>query len=469
MVGVQSWLLLILVSVSMTMTACKKSDSKSQARRGGHEKMAPVATTAQHTQNPIQDSKRESAPPPETKKTIPDFIKEYFKHDDKVQDSADDNSRSQDGSEETIVGNVTLDEKLIDETKTSALQMNLSTAPEGQTPADTEKSSTLSNSSRSNCETIKSQLATFGWVHDEVEVYENPQSQAGKKLKIAYYRIQNRPLNNPVLYLMGYANRQLTQDFLTGMKHQADTYNFDPIIMESRGAGCSSALPGSESLKDWQYYASRSIALDAEMIRKKLLDDKKWRIWGHEYAGYIALRIVEIAPEGVLSVHITEFAPMKSFTDYMKARVESQWRAWESFKEYFKAQQKVEIKNADLQKAKAFLDQQSCPEDQKICGANLLDLLVYDLARGDRSSWQQASQIMSSLLSEDTGSLRTLNTRAIQVQKGKLLASALRMIDMDQDLNQTACTEAMKSVSDRAKESPFNSCRTESQVVRDDI
>ncbi len=100
------------------------------------------------------------------------------------------------------------------------------------------------------------------------------------------------------------------------------------IFMDQRGTGCSDTYLNSgmesEALfldyirhlqNDW---ASSSIVADSEILRKELFGDKiKWKVYGQSYGALIAQRYIEIAPQGLSSVHAHGFA----FTDYINTFV----------------------------------------------------------------------------------------------------------------------------------------------------
>lgn len=465
----------LLIALSLSISACSKQDksAKTPVRRGS--KVGAPADQSGKTDKGNNGDKS----PSESEASNPSMPIILEELDPRAQDKSKSASEKDSLKDKDDTSNPDTREEIPivdEEEEDSDLKPQLSTSSKARLDNDdSSDSSTTSLSEKEkkadSCTQLKDELADLNWEYNEIETYENTDSLSGKKIKVAYYSQKNSPLKNPVLYLNGYANRKVTSSMLKALNELSESYDFDPIVMDSRGTGCSSALPQASSLQDWQYYSSRSIAEDAELIRQKILKSEKWKVWAHQVAGYTALRLVELAPEGVKSIHITDFTPMTSFTNYMIYRLKSQAKAWRRLTHYLETDRKLKLTSSDIKKIQSFLDKQTCKEDQKICGAALMDTFAYLLGRGRAEDWKKAADLIEDFRNEKTDKSQTLQTIAANIQSGRQFAVAMRMIDMDKDLDQMACTEAMKAAAlkEIIDSSPLNTCRIETQLGRDDV
>ncbi|BCW47454.1 alpha/beta fold hydrolase [Arthrobacter sp. StoSoilB5] len=92
---------------------------------------------------------------------------------------------------------------------------------------------------------------------------------------------------------------------------------FRVVLLDQRGTGRSSAityrtLPGDtvEEQSDYlTHFRADSIVMDAEVIRRQLIGDRKWSVLGQSFGGFCALTYLSVAPHGLESVMITGGVP----------------------------------------------------------------------------------------------------------------------------------------------------------------
>lgn len=179
------------------------------------------------------------------------------------------------------------------------------------------------------------------------------------------------------------------------------------ILMDQRGTGCSAKYPNARFVSEEETpaflqklqddWGSSAIVEDSEILRKKLFGDSvKWKIYGQSYGALIAHRYLELAPEGLDSVHahgfgITDPASLNRF------RYHSQKLVFEQFL--------VEYPETRPAVAKLYqwLDSGVCfhngDEKEKVCGREALDPLVSAMA--NKLNWKDVSEILISIVQED--------------------------------------------------------------------
>lgn len=152
-----------------------------------------------------------------------------------------------------------------------------------------------------------------GWTHEQVTVpfdWEDPSNP--ETIKVSYY-YKNQDLykgKTPIIFFNG-GPAVAGNSAITALPTKAPALNDENMIfMDQRGTGCSTNFVNYSADSDlavYKRYASASIVKDAEVIRKKLFNNEKWKIYGQSYGGLISFRYLELFPESIASAHIHGF------------------------------------------------------------------------------------------------------------------------------------------------------------------
>ncbi len=174
------------------------------------------------------------------------------------------------------------------------------------------------------------------YFHDFVWVSENPNDSDSPKIQIFYYGNKNTS-QTPVVFFNGGPTSNSRGDFQVLRKTQLEHSEYAAIpfvFIDQRGTGCSTPFPritGLAELPRLALYGSEGIVSDAEVIRKKLLGNRPWKIFGQSYGGMIVHRYVTQAPESVESASSHGFALTKDALATLTARIASQKRVVQSY------------------------------------------------------------------------------------------------------------------------------------------
>lgn len=313
---------------------------------------------------------------------------------------------------------------------------------------------------KGTCANLDAQAKTLGWKINSLSVPED--KSIDKKLKITFYTLKESDsgMNNPVIYFNRSAFQNMTERDLKKFKDISSEYSLDPILMDMRGAGCSSALPDIKTrTTELNKYGSRYAVQDAEQIRKVLLKDKPWKILADRSGGVVALRYAQIAPEGISSLHVADFAPVKNQTELMKLRIAQETEVWKSI-----AKQE-NVTDEILQKALKNLDAAKC-DKLKSC-QDLIDL-EGGVKMSYKNQWPSIANDIKALADgTQKASEKTRDLMKIYESKKKHrdLKTATRILDLDTTKNLSACSEALKTDS----KGVINSCRLELSLGHGEI
>lgn len=288
------------------------------------------------------------------------------------------------------------------------------------------------------CEDIQNAATKNGWKLHSLANKSDPNT------KISYYILEKSvdKLTNPVVYFKSNAFEKLTTEDFKTFADRYETLKIDPILIDARGTGCSIPLPDlQKNAGDLNKYGSRYAVQDAEAVRKTLLQDKKWKILAHGTGGAVALRYVQLAPSGVESIHIADFAPMKNQANLMKIRIKQEQ---DSFSKLMKEHSLTE---EDISKA------------QKNLGAEkeLIDVLAADLS--NKKKWDSIASTIKGL-ADGSKKADGLEETLAELKKQSDLNTAARILDLDSSKNLSACSEAVQS----GAKNILNSCRLEKLV-----
>ncbi len=315
---------------------------------------------------------------------------------------------------------------------------------------DTENGITIGGSI--SCQNLKPSLDTYGWKVQSIQSKETTQN--GKTLNIVFYTLKNSTFENPVLYFKKNALQATTAQDLENFSKWATQYNFDPILMDARGAGCSTVLPDLKTLSSRvnDYGSSREIA-DAELIRKALLNGKKWKVLGTRSGGAAALRYAQLHPEALTSLHIADFTVVQNSVDLESFRLEQEAKNFKSLLDHFK------ITDNEVTKAQQTLDASKCQPDLNSCH-ELLDLKS-GFAISSTTGWQNIAELIKNI-NDGTQKTEDLLKEFQNHKKYVDFINVSKFLDLSSDKNLSGCTEALKAKPDGI----LNSCRLQKNLSR---
>ena len=92
--------------------------------------------------------------------------------------------------------------------------------------------------------------------------------------------------------------------------------HFHVVLLDQRGTGLSSpvtadTLTGTpeEQAELLRHFRADAIVRDAEHVRRALLGDRRWAIFGQSFGGFTAMTYLSFAPEGVSEAYVTGGLP----------------------------------------------------------------------------------------------------------------------------------------------------------------
>ena len=248
--------------------------------------------------------------------------------------------------------------------------------------------------------TIEDQF-NYGWVEAPLN-YDQPQ---GEKARIFYYYKKATNFKNPVVFFNGgpgydsSSSSTVLEQALTKFELNG---KIDFIYLDQRGTGCSTphfALGAdTNTLENLKWAASLGIVEDAELVRKTLLGDKKWKVFGQSYGAYIVYRYIEKHPEGISKAFAHGNAFGVSDMDGSYYRILSQQKVMDRFlKLYPDLKPKFKIlKNTLSDKTLCF----KTANGQDTCGYEILSHFVYSLGFSDQ--WKFLVLYIKSIVPKDT-------------------------------------------------------------------
>ncbi|MFN8790064.1 MAG: hypothetical protein ACK5Y2_01260 [Bdellovibrionales bacterium] len=354
-------------------------------------------------------------------------------------------------------------------------QENSKGASSGLNPSSLEvgPDQSVSDSERAQsqaCQELEGKLKSLGWVAKDLRVPEDIHSPKGPRVLIRYYKLESSKLQNPVLFIGGQRG-SVDAKRLELFKKLSETYDFDPLLLDTRGAGCSSPLPDVREIQRWQHYGSRAYAHDAHLIRTNEKLKVKWRLWAHQSAGPAAFRAVELYPQELKSIHVTDFIPFADSRKLMWARSQAQLQAWEDFIAYATEDKKIPAQELDLDKARKTLKTQWPCKDTgaSLCGEGLLDLFTYLLRSS--AQWDESLDLLKALVLGEKDHQQLLSTQLRSRESVHFSLAAFRRIDLEADLEQRACLETVERMKkdEALRLSAINSCRVELALGKKDF
>ena len=227
----------------------------------------------------------------------------------------------------------------------------------------------------------------YGWVNVPTN-YDQPQASQSR---VFYYYKKDSTLKNPVIFFNGgpgFSSQSSSVMLDQSLQKFEMTKKIDLIYIDQRGTGCSTPQfplgDAPETLDNLRWYASLGIVKDAEAVRKTLIGDRKWKIFGQSYGAYIVYRYIETHPEGVSKAFAHGNAMGVSDFNGSYYRIASQQKVLEKFFKLFPDMKtKLKILKQEL------TDKTLCfkaANDQDTCGYEILSHFVYSL--GFRDQWK---------------------------------------------------------------------------------
>ncbi len=242
-----------------------------------------------------------------------------------------------------------------------------------------------------------------GWV-SVPENYQDPQS---RKIRVFYYGIQAPGFRNPIVFFNGgpgYANHDRTLVGLAKDRQRADAYSF--LYIDQRGNGCSDPYPHGadrESILRLRFYGSSGIVHDAEAVRRKLLGEQKWKIFGQSYGAFVVHRYVTLFPQSIDKAYAHANAISTNPFTRLLERISSQARVWQIYLQRY-PEDKIKFERLrDLAEAGTCLD---LPNGRRSCGyANIENLFLSSLGFSD--FWLQMHSDLRAIVPDNAVNLKT--------------------------------------------------------------
>lgn len=206
-----------------------------------------------------------------------------------------------------------------------------------------------------------------------------------------YFKGSPNELTHPVAILNGGPGRNSH----SLPNHFGATPGLNFIYMDQRGTGCSDPFPTvgihDTSLSELQNWTTRKMVGDFEAVRRHLLQNRKWVIYGHSFGGMAVIRYMEIKPENLVAAHIS--ATSDSFWE-PRVTVQAREEAFEILQPRFLDRQLngpdgPESVRAALLALRRDLPSDMCfifgdPYENQLCGGEVLDALSLSIGFLDR-------------------------------------------------------------------------------------
>lgn len=160
------------------------------------------------------------------------------------------------------------------------------------------------------------------------------------------------------------------------------------IFIDQRGTGCSSPYPEVKTQDDLPrlaFYGSTEIVSDAEAVRKTLIGESPWKIFGQSYGGMIVHRYVTTSPNSIISATSHGFALTRDLFNTLAARIESQNRIVQTYlSQYPGDAATLSLLDQETQPERCFSPTQG---EGQSCGKNILKPFYLTLGFVDQWPW----------------------------------------------------------------------------------
>ncbi len=216
------------------------------------------------------------------------------------------------------------------------------------------------------------------YFHDWLTVPEIPNDNSSPPIKVFYYGPKMLNQNLVLFYNGGPGSDShgSVSLFEPPIKQYGLQKNISIIYMDQRGTGCSSAYPHEKTNEDIlraRWYGSTGIVYDSEALRQKLVGDKKWRVFGQSYGGFIVHRYVSLFPQSIEAAYSHANTLNDDPQERLYNRIFSQYRVFNMYLlEHPEDKEKFEA-------LKKYLTVQKCFETKyvgPVCGHDVLSEMV---------------------------------------------------------------------------------------------
>ena len=225
--------------------------------------------------------------------------------------------------------------------------------PSDPTPVDNHSFKNAIEASTEECKAFIDSLPTDylrGFV-DVPEDWSNPKSPT---IHIFFYG-HNLRGKTPIVFFNGGPTSDSHSSFRAFLdaRSAAPIWRSAPLVfIDQRGTGCSSLYPegeNDETLNRLKNYGSSSIVRDAEAIRKVLIGQKPWKVYGQSFGAWIAHRYVTLAPSSVTRVFAHANALTNNPIERLSHRIAAQDRVLQVyFRQYPDDRRRFEILHTQL-------------------------------------------------------------------------------------------------------------------------
>lgn len=236
------------------------------------------------------------------------------------------------------------------------------------------------------------------YFHDWVQVPENPFDPSSPLINVFYYGPKELAQNVVAFYNGGPGSDShgSSVGFDREIKKRKLEKNVSFIYIDQRGNGCSSGFPSEKSEADIQrarWYGSTGIVYDSEAVRKKLLGDKKWKVYGQSYGAFIVHRYASLFPESLEAAYAHANTINADGDERLYSRIFSQYRVMNL---YFTAYPDDKAKLSSL---KSYLTENKCFKTEfigEVCGHEIIEAMIMSVGFSNR--WSMLHEDLSKIV-----------------------------------------------------------------------
>lgn len=313
------------------------------------------------------------------------------------------------------------------------------------------------------------------YIHGTVTVPEDYADPNGRKIQVFYYgRLGTDPNFPTIVFFNGGPGGSSHSSFKAMTKindSSADAKVHLPILyIDQRGTGCStpylSSVTQLSDLIRLSHYGSTEIVKDAEVVRKTLLGGQKWKVFGQSFGGLISKRYLQVAPEGIRSLHVHGFSSTNDETVWLSERIKAQNRLAQEFFVKYPGDEQVYLKIESL------LNDQVCGQSgtSKSCGKPMLYAFTNFL--GFHDQWDGIHKVLNVFLKDDHLNQAALNfwagilARLSEGESGYNPWAGMVISWVDQgasDFSRTTCEkiyDILRKEGDKPETWPLHECKT---------
>jgi pimeloyl-ACP methyl ester carboxylesterase len=318
-----------------------------------------------------------------------------------------------------------------------------------------------------NCSDFVSKLPGFtAGTLSVPEDWDNPETSP--KIEVFYYwrKAQGEAVRRPPVVFFNGGPASDSHGSATLLSSLAFTSDSSFVFLDQRGTGCSTSFPAGETVKNatrLMNWGSKGIVNDAEAVRKHLFGDRKWRIYGQSYGGFIVHRYTEIHPEGIDRAIAHGASIMKDPLAWSAERIRSQQRVGSTYFAKYSGDQEI------IQETRAGISNEQCWKHgtDSICGPNVLDSLTMMLGFHDNwpnlHKWIQALKAKDGVLNKKTLDNVVRTFVFGEYGAGGLGGDVISKMEIvpgyDDRANCTGALEILKADGEDPDSYPINECR----------